>query len=130
MTRKTAIENAIAILSANNQNVETVETLSKILEGLNRERKPMSDEKKAEINKKRQQENKIKREALVAPVIPVLRMGLADGDMTAKALYEKVKDSLPTDFTIGKVQAILLKEMSSEVQKIENGRNAFTYRLI
>lgn len=129
MTRKAAIENAVAILSADARNAETVETLNKILVGLHRERKPLTDEQKQANSAKRKAIAAEKRKEMITPIIPILRDALSE-PMTAKELYEKVKDNLPADFSWQKVQAILLKEMSPEVTKIECGRNAHQYKRI
>ena len=52
MTKRNALELAIATLSTDNANTEAVETLTKMLEQIEN-RKPMTDEKKAELNAKR-----------------------------------------------------------------------------
>lgn len=109
--------------------VDKLIALRTSIEKRNRRKPMMTNEQKAIANEKRKQNAKIKREQFVAPIIPILRDALT-APMTAKSLYEKVKDALPTDVTTGKVQAILMKEMSQEVRKIDNGRNAFLYERI
>ena len=128
MTKKNALELAIATLAINNANDEAVETLNKMLEQLEKARTPMSDEKKAELNAKRKAETAKARAELLAKVTPVLRKYLVS-DVTAKELFEMAKEELPSDFSWNKVQNILIREMASEVVKTEAKGKANTYRL-
>lgn len=90
-----------------------------------------SDEAKAKQAEKRKAETAKARAELVATVAPILRDELSHfpRGCTAKELYENVKEMLPLDFSAPKVQNILLREMASEVVKIDNGRNPNTYAL-
>lgn len=128
MTKKNALELAIATLSTDNANDEAVKTLQKMVEQLEN-RTPMSEEKKAEINAKRKTATAAARAELIAKVVPVLRKYLAS-DVTAKELFEQAKAELPTDFSAAKVQNVLLREMAVELVKTEAKGKANTYRLI
>lgn len=128
MTKKNALELAIATLSTDNANDEAVKTLQKMVEQLEN-RTPMSEEKKAEISAKRKTATAAARAELIAKVVPVLRKYLAS-DVTAKELFEQAKAELPTDFSAAKVQNVLLREMAVELVKTEAKGKANTYRLI
>ena len=87
-----------------------------------------SDEAKAKAKAKRANE----RAALMKQVVPILRDGLSnypDVGQTAKELYEGNRDVLPADFTVNKVQYILLHEMADEVVKTEAKGRANIYKL-
>lgn len=127
MTKKTALELAIATLSTDNANDEAVKTLQKMVEQLEN-RTPISEEKRAEINAKRKTATAAARAELIAKVAPVLRKYLAS-DVTAKELFEKAKAELPADFSAAKVQNVLLREMAVELVKTEAKGKANTYRL-
>lgn len=128
MTKKNALELAIATLAINDKNDEAVATLTKMVEQLEKSRTPMSDEKKAELSAKRKAATAQARSEMLANVVPVLRKYLAT-DVTAKELFEQAKGELPSDFSAPKVQNILLREMASEVVKTEAKGKANTYRL-
>ena len=127
MTKKTALELAIATLSTDNANDEAVKTLQKMVEQLEN-RTPISEEKRAEINAKRKTATAAARAELIAKVAPVLRKYLAS-DVTAKELFERAKAELPADFSTAKVQNVLLREMAVELVKTEAKGKANTYRL-
>lgn len=73
-------------------------------------------------------ETKAARAKLVAEVAPILRKYLVT-DLTAKELFEAAKDELPEDFTSGKVQNILIREMKEETIRTERKKGGDTYRL-
>lgn len=127
MTKKTALELAIATLSTDNANDEAVKTLQKMVEQLE-SRTPMSEEKKAELSAKRKAATALARGELLEKVVPVLRKYLVS-DVTAKELFELAKGELPKDFSAAKVQNILLREMAPELVKTEAKGKANTYRL-
>lgn len=129
MTKKNAIERAIAVLSIDNANDEAVETLQKMLEGLEKARTPMSEEKKAELSAKRKAETAAARSELLAKVTPVLRKYLSN-PLTAKELFEVAKNELPSDFSWQKVQNILIREMAVELTKTEVKGKPNTYQLV
>ena len=87
-----------------------------------------SDEAKAKANAKRREETANARLQPVNEVSPILRKYLKQ-DTTAKDLFEKAKDELPSDFSAAKVQNVLIREMAPELIKTENKRGANTYRL-
>lgn len=131
MTKNDALTFAIDALLKNPceevSNVVTV--LAKMREQLSR--KPLTDEQKEARNAANRAKTAEKRAALMATVIPVLTKAFRRFEMpvTAKELYENVKDELPADFTAGKVQDILLREMAPILHKIETKRYANMYEL-
>lgn len=128
MTKKNAIERAIAVLSFDNANDETVETLQKMLEGLEKAHTPMSEEKKAELSAKRKEATSTARKELIEKVAPVLRKYLT-APVTAKELYETAKAELPADFSWQKVQNVLIRELAPELNKAEAKNKPNTYVL-
>ena len=120
MTKKEALTIALSTV----ENKEAIEVLTKMLEQVSKTHS-MSDEKKAE----RKAKTASARAELVAKVAPVLRKHLT-AEVTAKELFELAKSELPADFSVAKVQNVLLREMKSELVRNENGRNASTYHLI
>lgn len=123
MTKRNALELAIASID----NAEAVETLTKMLEQIEN-RKPMSDEKKAELNAKRKEATSTARKELIEKVAPVLRKYLTT-PVTAKELYETAKAELPADFSWQKVQNVLIRELAPELNKAEAKNKANTYVL-
>lgn len=123
MTKKNALELAIASID----NAEAIETLTKMLEQIENH-KPMSDEKKVELNTKRKEATATARKELIEKVAPILRKYLTS-PITAKALYEVAKAELPTDFTAPKVQNILIRELAPELDKVEAKGKPNTYAL-
>lgn len=128
MTKKTALELAIATLSTDTTNDEIVETLQKMVEQLDKSRTPMNEEKKAALSAKRKEATATARSELLAKVTPILRKYLTS-DVTAKELFELAKGELPEGFTAPKVQNILIREMAPELVKTEAKGKANTYRL-
>lgn len=129
MTKKVALSTAItALKSMEIVDTEAVETLTKMIDQLEKARTPMSDEKKAAVNAKRKEATAQARAELLSKVVPILRKYLS-GDVTAKELFEAAKDELPEGFSAPKVQNILIREMASEVVKTEAKGKANTYRL-
>lgn len=132
MTNTIAIENAIAVLNT----VEQTETVTATLERLTamhetlikRAEATASSEKVHAANEKRKAETKAAREALMATVLPVIRSVISDTPKTAEQIYNEAQTMLPTDWTKSKVQYVLLHELAGEVEKVENGRNAKTYK--
>ena len=126
MTYTAAIENAIRVLSASNENDETIERLQALSAALVKRNKTSDAAKEKQATKRVEA-----RTAVVNVVVPVLREALTHTQIgvTAKELYDLAKNSLPEDFTANKVQYILLHEMASEVEKIEAKNKPNTYRL-
>lgn len=131
MTYAVAIENAIAALSVLNSTEcdrdATIERLEALRATLAK-RGERSDEAKEKASIKRKTQTAAKRAELCAQVVPILR-DVITTDMTAKEIFTAAQDRLPQDFTVGKVQAILLREMASELVKTETKGKANTYRL-
>jgi len=127
LTRVDAMNYAIAAITNSTEVLtnpdEIVEVLTKIRDQIAKPRKT-SDEAKA----KRKEKNAAKRAALMEQVLPVIREGISDGG-TAKKIFERCKDALPSDFTTNKVQYILLHEMKDEVEKIETKNKPNVYKI-
>ena len=102
---------------------EIVDVLTKIRDQIAKPRKT-SDEAKAKAKDKRAKA----RTALMEQVLPIVREGVADGG-TAKEIYERCADALPSDFTTAKVQYILLHEMADEVIKVEQKGKPNVYKM-
>ena len=127
MTYTTAIENAISALSclsdfdaAEIDRDATVERLEALRAQISK-RGERSDEAKAKANEKRKEKKAAERSALLAQVMPVLTANLpttADTAITARELFGACKDKLPSDFSLSRVQYVLLNDMP-DVQKIE-----------
>lgn len=121
MTRKDALNFAIAHID----NEEVKETLSNILASVTRTR---SDEAKANANAKRKEATAIARAELVAKVAPIIRNAMSTEPLTAKEIFAKC-EGLPSDFSVAKVQNVLLRELANEVVKVEAKGKANTYAL-
>ena len=127
MTRVDALNYAIAAVTYSTDVLtdsdEITDVLIKIRDQIAKPRKT-SDEAKAKAKAKRADA----RSALMAQVLPILREVITT-DMTAKEIFTAAQERLPQDFTVNKVQAILLREMKNEVIKTETKGKANTYRL-
>lgn len=132
MTNTIAIENAISVLNT----VEQTETITKTVERLtamhetlvNRAKATASNEKIQAAREKRKAETKAAREALMTAVLPVLRSVITSEPKTAEQIFRETESMLPADWSKSKVQYALLHELAGEVEKVENGRNAMTYK--
>ena len=91
-------------------------------------RSQRSEDSKAKASAKRKDANAKARAELCAQVVPILREVITT-DMTAKEIFTAAQERLPQDFTVGKVQAVLLREMKDELVKTETKGKANTYRL-
>lgn len=126
MTKKSALERAIAVLSTSPADAEAVETLNGMVEQLDKARTPMSDEKKKELSDKRKAATAEARKALLDVVVPVVR-GIAVKPMTAKEIYAEGTGAWPADFSVAKLQNILIREMAPELDKVEAKGKPNTY---
>ena len=88
-----------------------------------------SDESRAKSAEKRKAETAAARAELIAKVAPTIRKVMSEKPMTEKEIFEAAKAELPADFSVIKVRNVLLREMASEVVKVDNGRNPNTYHL-
>ena len=125
ITKSVALTTALTFIPEDETSVR--EVITKMVDQLAK-RREVSDEAKAKQNAKRKEQNAQARAELIAKVAPVLRNHLT-ADITAKDLFEVAKDELPEGFTANKVQAVLLREMASELVKTETKGKANTYRL-
>jgi hypothetical protein len=89
---------------------------------------PETAAKRAKAAEEKKAANKEARAKRVAEVAPILRKHLTT-DVTAKELYALAKAELPADFTSGKVQNILIREMAPELVRTERKKGGDTYRL-
>lgn len=104
---------------------EIVDVLTKIRDQIAKPRKS-SDEAKAKAKAKRADA----RAKMLAEVLPILRVALTGADgFTAKELYNRCADQLPADFTVNKVQYILLNDLAEEVIKTETKGKANIYTM-
>ena len=126
ITKSVALSTALTFIPENETEIR--EVITKMVDQLAK-RREVSDEAKEKQNAKRKEQNAQARAELIAKVAPVLRNHLT-ADITAKDLFEVAKDELPEGFTANKVQAVLLREMASELVKTETKGKANTYRLI
>ena len=128
ITRVDALNIAINSIPMDIENpTEVVDVLTKIRDQIAKPRKT-SDEAKEKAKAKRANA----RAELMKQVLPILRDGLSnypDVGQTAKELYEGNSDILPADFTVNKVQYILLHEMKDEVIKTEAKGKPNIYKL-
>ena len=106
---------------------ETIERLEALRATLIK-RGEHSDEAKEKASTKRKEQTAAKRAELCAQVVPILR-DVMTTDMTAKEIFAAAKERLPQDFTVNKVQYILLNDMKGEVVKTEAKNKPNTYRL-
>jgi hypothetical protein len=126
MTYTTAIENAIRVLSATNENDETVERLQALAASLaKRNAHKASDATKAKQVAKRAEA----RAEVVNVVAPIVRKALTIVPSTAKEIFERC-EGLPEGFNAAKVQYLLLHELAKEVTKTEAKGKANTYTLV
>lgn len=128
MTYAVALSTAIDAMKDTNPAV--VERLTALREALAK-RSEHSDEAKAKRSAQRKEQTAKVRAELMANVLPVLRKGLSATQIgiTAKELYDLMKNQLPEDFTAGKVQYILLHELANEVEKIETKNKPNLYKM-
>ena len=124
LTRVDALNIAInSIPMAIESPTEVVEVLTKIRDQIAKPHKA-SEDTKARAKAKRANE----RAVLMAQVLPIIREAVADGG-TAKEIFERCANALPADFTVAKVQYILLNEMKDEVVKIEAKGKPNVYKM-
>ena len=122
MTRKTALE--LAIKTINDE--EAKEVLANILAQVTR---TQSDESKARANEKRKEATASARAELVATVAPIILKAMSNEPMTAKEIFAKC-EGLPSDFSVAKVQNVLLRELATQIVKVEAKGKANTYALL
>ena len=126
MTKKTALELAIATIALRNENDEAVEVLQKMIDQLEKPHTPISEEKKAAINAKRKEATATARAELLAAVTPVVR-SIAVTPMTVKEIFAAGEGQWPADFTAPKLQNVLIREMAPELDKVEAKGKPNTY---
>ena len=126
MTYATAIENAIRVLSASNENDETIERLQALSATLEkRNAHQTSDAAKAKQAAKRAEA----RNEIVTEVAPIVFRAVTTEPSTAKEIFERC-EGLPEGFTAPKVQYLLLHELADKVIKTEAKGKPNTYHRI
>ena len=60
---------------------------------------------------------------------PIVFAAIADTPLTVKDIFAACEDELPQDFTAHKIQYALLHYWADEVEKIDNGKSPFTYKV-
>lgn len=132
MTNAMALQNAICYLSDMEQDAGVTATITKLTAMhetlIKRAEAVASNEKTRAAHEKRKAETKAARDALMTTVLPVIRSVISDTPKTAEQIYNEAQTMLPTDWTKSKVQYVLLHELAGEIEKVENGRNAKTYK--
>lgn len=88
----------------------------------------MSAEERAARSATRKAHTAALRAELCKEVMPILREVITT-DMTAKEIFAAARDRLPADFSVPKVQNILIREMASELIKTETKGKPNTYRM-
>ena len=129
MTKKDALTVARdALMNATTtEAIEAVVVLNKMIEGLSTTR-TLSDEAKAALSANRKAKTAAAREAIVNTVAPIIRAAMTSEPQTAKEIFAKCV-GLPEGFTAAKVQNVLLRELASEVKRVEAKGKANTYSL-
>ena len=126
MTYTVALSTAIDTIKDTNPEVaERLTTLRATLA----KRSQRSEDSKAKASAKRKEATAKARAELCAQIVPILREVITT-DMTAKEIFTAAQERLPQDFTVGKVQAVLLREMKDELVKTETKGHANTYRRV
>lgn len=129
MTKKNALTvalNALNFVNSDEAN-EAKATIASMIDALSKAH-PMSDEAKAKQNEIRKAKTAAARATLVAQVAPIIRNAMTSEPQTAKEIFSKCV-GLPEGFTAAKVQNVLLREMATEVNRIEAKGKANTYSL-
>ena len=129
MTKKDALTVARdALVNATSTDaIEAVVILNKMIESLSTTR-TLSDEAKAALSAQRKAKTASARAELVAQVAPIIRNALTVEPQTAKEIFANCV-GLPEGFTVAKVQNVLLRELASEVKRVEAKGKANTYSL-
>ena len=60
---------------------------------------------------------------------PFVLSAIADTALTVKDIFAACEDNLPDGFTANKIQYALLHYWNDEVDKIDNGKGPFTYKV-
>lgn len=65
-----------------------------------------------------------------AAATPIVLSALTPVGQTAAEIYAACKDNLPDDFSLSKVQYLLLHQLADKIHKEGNGKNPNTYALV
>ncbi len=127
MTKKDALTIALSTM-ADDTDAKTV--IKAMIAQLDQKHTRTPEQKEA-ANAARKAKTAAARAELIAKVAPVLREGLSHTlqGVTVKELFGMVQNELPEDFSVAKIQNILLREMRDELDIIETKGKANTYRL-
>lgn len=123
MTKKSALERAVAVLSASAEEAVTVDVLNSIIEQLEkRKSKPLTEEQKAA----RKAKTAAARAVVLNATCPIVRE-IATTPMTASEIFEAGKGRWLPDFSVAKLQNVLINEMEPELDKVEAKGKPNTY---
>ena len=123
MTKKSALERAVAVLSASAEEAVTVDVLNSIIEQLEkRKSKPLTEEQKAA----RKAKTAAARAVVLDATCPIVRE-IAVTPMTASEIFEAGKGRWLSDFSVAKLQNVLINEMAPELDKVEAKGKPNTY---
>ena len=135
MTRNSALQIATETINACDLSSFTTEQRAKISDALSiiatmreqlSKKRISSDESKA----KRKEKSATERANAIKDVLPIVRETVSkNANLTAKEIFEKCSDKLPSNWNSNKVQYLLLHEMKDEVVKFEAKGKANTYSI-
>lgn len=127
MTKKDALTIALSTMADDTDAKTVIKTMIAQLD----QKRTRTPEQKEAANSARKAKTAAARAELVAKVAPILREGLSHTlqGVTVKELFGMVQNELPEDFSVAKVQNVLLREMRDELDIIETKGKANTYRL-
>lgn len=127
MTKKDALMIALSTMADDTDAKTVIEAMIAQLD----QKHTRTPEQKEAASAARRAKTAAARAELIAKVAPVLREGLSHTlqGVTVKELFGMVQNELPEDFSVAKVQNILLREMRDELDIVETKGKANTYRL-
>lgn len=132
MTKNHALNYALDALCYNMECIETEPDLNQTYAEM-QEACVVVKEMIEKLNREtqRKEERKQRRNSWVAEIKPFVREILSHTQigMTAKDVFSDFSVKQPYVLTLSQLQYILLHDMNDEVEAIDNGRNAKTYRL-
>lgn len=127
MTKKDALTIALSTMADDTDAKIVIKAMIAQLD----QKRTRTPEQKEAASAARKAKTAAARAELIAKVAPILREGLSHTlqGVTVKELFGMVQNELPEDFSVAKVQNVLLREMRDELDIIETKGKANTYRL-
>ena len=87
-----------------------------------------SDESREKAAAKRKDKTAAERAAYLNEIVPLVRTGIDGTARTADEILERVKNVVPTEFSIAKLRYMLShNELGDDIIVVGNGRNPKTY---